>query len=85
MAQNWMNKHFQIMAKVYAFTFTLSLSNFHFQFQTFTFTRSLSHFHFHTSTVTLSEVAVAEYGKGLCDEEGDIQLSTQAPLKSSLR
>ena len=54
MAQNWMNKHFQIMAKVYAFTFTLSLSNFHFQTFTFKLSLSISNFHFHTFTFTLS-------------------------------
>ena len=31
------------------------------------------------------EDTVAKYGKGLCDKEGDIQLSTQTSLKSSFR
>ena len=30
--------------------------------------------------ISISEVDVAEHGQGLCDEEGDVQLRTQASL-----
>ena len=35
--------------------------------------------------VFISDLAVLKYGKGLRDKEGNVQLGTQAPFKSSLR